>query len=129
MRYKSIKVNGLKYDEHRFIMEQHLGRKLRSDEVVHHKNGDKLDNRIENLELMSRAEHTSLHSKGHTVTLQQRQHLHEMNYNRPNFAQRILTKVEADDIRELLEMGFSERELACNYGVSRGTISNIRRGG
>lgn len=39
--------------EHVFIMSEHLGRPLNKGETVHHKNGDRLDNRLENLELWS----------------------------------------------------------------------------
>lgn len=48
---------------HREIMESFIGRKLLRSEVVHHKNHNKLDNSIENLEILTSSEHTRMHLK------------------------------------------------------------------
>jgi len=59
-RYRVLNINNKTVGEHRVIMERFLNRKLRSDEVVHHLNYIKSDNRIENLQVMSQKEHHSL---------------------------------------------------------------------
>lgn len=60
--YIRINVDGKYVLEHRFIMESILERKLLNDETVHHINGDRTDNRVDNLELW-----TSHQPKGQRV--------------------------------------------------------------
>ena len=60
-RYK--RKNG--QSEHRLIIEEYFGRKLKEDEHVHHINGDKKDNRLENLVVMSAQAHMYLHKHKH----------------------------------------------------------------
>ena len=56
------RTDGNKYImEHRLVMEKHLGRKLKDNEVVHHKNHNRGDNRISNLQVMTYSEHSYHH--------------------------------------------------------------------
>lgn len=53
---------------HRVIMENYLGRLLNSNEIVHHKDGNKHNNTLSNLELMDSKEHNRMHSsKGRNI--------------------------------------------------------------
>ena len=66
--YKLIRIknhphaNPLGYiREHRVIMEKHLGRYMKPEERIHHLNGNKQDNRIENLQIVTIGEHNRIH--------------------------------------------------------------------
>jgi HNH endonuclease len=62
--YRYVSRAGKKIAQHRLIVEEREGRPLRSDELVHHVDHDRLNNAPENLVILSRSEHQRLHTVG-----------------------------------------------------------------
>ena len=61
--YKIWHKAGIYKKDHRLIMEKHLGSLLKPTELVHHKDGNPLNNRIDNLEITNNSEHLTFHRR------------------------------------------------------------------
>lgn len=101
--------------EHVLVMEEHIGRYLIEDEVVHHIDENKLNNDINNLRLMTKQEHKSLHSS------KEKKH------------------VNLEEAKNLLSEGYTMPQVAKYYNISvpclrekfkkNGIILNLKKGG
>ena len=118
--YKTVRVNGACCRKHRVIMENHVGRKLKRFEVVHHKDGNIHNNAINNLELMSISNHSRLHS----LKLWQTKEFRDKRHERINA---VLTPDTVRLIRKLLQYNYLRQcDIAEIFGVVRQTIQKIK---
>jgi hypothetical protein len=60
--YRRIKVGGRQVMEHVYVWERHNGRPVPDGHDIHHRDGDKLNNDLANLQLVTKLEHKRIHS-------------------------------------------------------------------
>lgn len=103
--------------EHRLVVANHLGRVIGNKEHIHHRNGDKSDNRIENLQVVSIKEHIDLH-KG-------KRKREKRSYKMPVEPNNEFNKYKISEKIKLIRinLGWSQARLAKHLGKTIGQIS------
>lgn len=98
-------------DLHRYLMEQHLGRKLSRNEIVHHIDGDRNNNEISNLRVMTIWGHNKLHNCGSTGK---------------KGSDNIACKLTEQQVIEIRAANGTNEDIGAAFGISDSQVARIK---
>jgi len=129
--YIEIKTEGGFKRKNVAVMEAHIGRLMEQHEIVHHKDGNKQNNEISNLEIMQNGEHTTRHHTGRKATDETKELISILAKKRcieRGHIGRKLDKHMVIRIKNLLQKEASSYgEIAKMFNVSKSVIGNISK--
>lgn len=121
-RYPAVSIYNEKIHIHRLIGMFLNKKKISRQIVVHHKNGNRLDCDISNLELMSCSIHASHHNKGKKLSKEHREKISENNKKRKGVPHRKIYPMS--DLKELLLKGLTVNKISKIYGCDWSTVKD-----
>ena len=109
--------------QHMVVMEARIGRRLLRSENVHHIDGDKTNNQIENLQLLTSAEHTAIHNRGSKQSEETKQKIAQAVFDtgrsKLNFE---IAKQMREDFKK---SGLSKKAYAEQMGIHQTAIGRV----
>lgn len=131
---KRVRINGKKRRVSHLVIER-TGHILKKNEVVHHIDGNTQNNKLSNLSIMSRSDHTKLHNPRdylkYNISAAADKKLWSKCYNHEKYKNvskiKITPKIYTE-IKKLLNLGIKQIEIAKMFQIHPSAISNIKRG-
>jgi len=121
-RYPAISIYKEKIHIHRIILMYLNKEKINRSIVCHHKNGDRKDCSINNIELMSSTLHAKHHNKGKKLSKIHKLKISEANRKRKGIKIRRKYNIDISDLKIYLESGMSINSIAKIYGCDWSVI-------
>ncbi|WP_087094306.1 HNH endonuclease [Levilactobacillus brevis] len=120
--YAAVTIDGRKIHVHRLLMEYELLNNIPITFCVHHLDGNKMNDSIDNLAIMVSGAHNSHHMNGHVITDKQREMILKANHRRKGMKIQRRVKVPLDELKVFLKDGKSINWISRHYECDWATI-------
>lgn len=121
-KYPAVSIYDKKIHIHRLLKMYEVGTDIDSNQYIHHKDGDKLNALLDNLEIIDSHKHQSIHNKNKTLSEEHRKKISLANKKRKGI--KMKKRVRMDDLKKLLDSGYSINRISKIYGCDWSTVKN-----